>query len=181
MVDGAPARLKVDLEKIQLELDRRRPGQSRLTTQRDEADQVEILSGVSDGFATGAPIAMMVRNKDARSGAYTHLQDLYRPSHADFTYDQKYGHRTIAGGGRSSARETIGRVAAGALAVGLLEQLAQQHGRPVPEIVSWVSQVHVIDSDVDPKTVDRDAVEMDPTRCPDPDAAVRMTLSLIHI
>ena len=86
VVDGAPARLKVDLEKIQLELDRRRPGQSRLTTQRDEADQVEILSGVSDGFATGAPIAMMVRNKDARSGAYTHLQDLYRPSHACLLY-----------------------------------------------------------------------------------------------
>ena len=142
VVDGVPARLSIDQDAIQVELDRRRPGQSRLTTQRDESDQVEILSGVENGLATGAPIAMMVRNKDARSGAYDHLRDLYRPSHADFTYDQKYGHRTIAGGGRSSARETIGRVAAGAIASSLLNAVAEVQNLPTPEIVSWVDAVH---------------------------------------
>lgn len=178
VVDGVPARLAIDREQIQLELDRRRPGQSRLTTQRDEADQVEILSGVQDGHATGAPIAMMVRNKDARSGAYDHLRQVYRPSHADFTYDQKYGHRTIAGGGRSSARETIGRVAAGAIASGILAAVAQSHELPIPEIVSWVDSVHNIDASVDGETVSLVDVEADPTRCPDPQAAEAMTSAI---
>ena len=178
IVDGVPARLPIDLEAIQLELDRRRPGQSRLTTQRDEADQVEILSGVANGFATGAPIAMMVRNKDARSGAYDHLREVYRPSHADFTYDQKYGHRTIAGGGRSSARETIGRVAAGAIASSLVAAFAEAHQRPIPEIVSWVDSVHDIDASVDHLAVTRGEVEAHPTRCPDEDAAAAMTTAI---
>lgn len=178
VIDGVPARLQIDAAAIQVELDRRRPGQSRLTTQRDEADQVEILSGVADGFATGAPISMMVRNKDARSGAYDHLRDVYRPSHADFTYDQKYGHRTIAGGGRSSARETIGRVAAGAVASAILAGVADGHGLAVPEIVSWVDAVHDIDASVDPLTVSRNDVEADPTRCPDQSAAAAMTTAI---
>lgn len=178
VIDGVPARLPVDPDAIQTELDRRRPGQSRLTTQRDEADQVEILSGVADGFATGAPIAMMVRNKDARSGAYDHLRAVYRPSHADYTYDQKYGHRTIAGGGRSSARETIGRVAAGAVASSILAAVADVKQLPVPEIVSWVDAVHDIDASVDPHKVSRADVEAHPTRCPDSDAAAAMTTAI---
>ncbi len=178
VVDGVPARLPIDQDAIQVELDRRRPGQSRLTTQRDEADRVEILSGVANGLATGAPIAMMVRNRDARSGAYDHLKDVYRPSHADFTYDQKYGHRTIAGGGRSSARETIGRVAAGAIASSLLTAVAEAHGQSLPEIVSWVDAVHDITASVDPLTVSRSDVEQDPTRCPDPGAAAAMTAAI---
>jgi len=175
VIDGLPARLPIDLDHIQAQLDRRRPGQSRLTTQRDEADAVEILSGVEDGASTGAPLAMLVRNSDARSGAYDHLRELYRPSHADFTYDRKYGNRTIAGGGRSSARETIGRVAAGAVAQQLLDALAAKSKAPTPEIVSWVDQVHTIVAKVDETTVSVDQIEADPTRCPDQAAASEMT------
>src|SRR5690606_14874509 len=116
VVDGCPPRLPLDASLIQRDLDRRRPGQSRLVTQRDEADVAEILSGVFEGHTLGSPIALLVRNKDARSSAYDHLKDVYRPSHADYTYDAKYGIRDHRGGGRSSARETIGRVAAGAIA-----------------------------------------------------------------
>ena len=174
VVDGCPARLPIDPVAIQHELDRRRPGQSRITTQRDETDRVEILSGVADGVATGAPIAMLVRNTDARSGAYEHLRDVYRPSHADFTYDAKYGVRTWQGGGRASARETVGRVAAGAVAASVLAGLARHDGRPTPEIVSWVAQVHEVAAQVDEATVTREAVEAEVTRCPDPDASARM-------
>lgn len=178
VIDGLPARLQIDLDAIQTELDRRRPGQSRLTTQRDETDSVEILSGVEDGRSTGAPLAMLVRNTDARSGAYDHLRDVYRPSHADFTYDVKYGNRTIAGGGRSSARETIGRVAAGSVAMQLLRAVCVSRGETVPEIVSWVDQVHDVVSSVDASSVSRADVESDPTRCPDGDAAAEMTESI---
>ena len=178
IIDGLPARLSIDLAHIQHELDRRRPGQSRLTTQRDEADRVEILSGVEEGASTGAPLAMLVRNADARSGAYDHMRELYRPSHADFTYDAKYGNRSIAGGGRSSARETIGRVAAGAVAMQLLDAIAAKQGVSAPEIVSWVDQVHEVTATVDAETVSRSDVETDPTRCPDPDAAKRMTIAI---
>lgn len=178
VIDGLPARLSVDLDRIQHELDRRRPGQSRLTTQRDEADRVEILSGIEDGVSTGAPLAMLVRNADARSGAYDHLRQLYRPSHADFTYDKKYGNRSIAGGGRSSARETIGRVAAGSVAMQLLEALAAKTGAACPEIVSWVDQVHLIVASVDTATVSVTDVETNATRCPDPAAAAAMTSAI---
>lgn len=174
VIDGIPARLPIDLHEIQTELDRRRPGQSRLVTQRDEADAVEILSGVHEGRSTGAPLAMIVRNADQRSGAYDHLKDLYRPSHADFTYDAKYGLRTWQGGGRSSARETIGRVAAGAVAVRLLREVAAASGVSAPEIVSWVDQVQDVKADVDAATVGRADIELDPTRCPDPGAAETM-------
>ena len=175
VIDGLPARLAIDLDHIQEQLDRRRPGQSRLTTQRDEKDLVEVLSGVEDGASTGAPLAMLVRNADARSGAYDHLRELYRPSHADFTYDAKYGNRSIAGGGRSSARETIGRVAAGAIAMQLLDALAKRRDTPAPRIVSWVDQVHEVTASVDPALVTIADVERDPTRCPDQDAAAAMT------
>ena len=120
VLDGCPPRLPLTVEEIQHDLDRRRPGQSRLVTQRNEADQVHILSGLYDGRTTGTPIAMVVNNGDQNSGAYDHLKDLYRPSHADYTYDQKYGFRDHRGGGRASARETIGRVAAAAVARKLL-------------------------------------------------------------
>ncbi len=169
VVDGCPPRLPLTIEEIQHDLDRRRPGQSRLVTQRDEADRVEILSGLHDGLTTGTPIAMMVRNADQRPGAYDHLKDVYRPSHADFTYDAKYGFRDHRGGGRSSARETIGRVAAAAVARKLLSTAVGI------EVVGWVSSVHDIEAEVDAEAVTLADVEADPTRCPDPAAAARMT------
>ncbi len=172
IVDGCPPRLPIDETEIQRDLDRRRPGQSRLVTQRDEADKIRILSGVFDGQTTGTPIAMMVENSDQRPGAYDHLKDLYRPSHADFTYAAKYGIRDHRGGGRSSARETIGRVAAAAVARKLLAQVAGI------EVLAWVSQVHTITTDIDPAAVTLADVEADPTRCPDPAAAAAMTAAI---
>lgn len=169
VVDGCPPRLALDLGAVQRDLDRRRPGQSRLVTQRDEADRVEVLSGLFDGRTTGTPLAMVVRNADQRPGAYDHLRDVYRPSHADWTYRAKYGVRDHRGGGRSSARETIGRVAAGAVARQLLAAVAGV------EVLGWVSEVHDIAAHVDPEAVTLDQVEADPTRCPDPAAAARMT------
>jgi len=172
VVDGCPPRLPLDGAEIQHDLDRRRPGQSRLVTQRDEADRVQILSGLFDGMTTGTPIAMVVANADQKPGAYDHLKDVYRPSHADFAYDAKFGFRDHRGGGRASARETIGRVAAAAVARKLLS-----HGAGI-EVVGWVSSVHEIDADVDAMTVDQADVEADPTRCPDPGAAARMTAAI---
>ncbi|MDG1878777.1 MAG: chorismate synthase [Acidimicrobiales bacterium] len=169
VIDGCPPRLALDVATIQADLDRRRPGQSRLVTQRDEADQAEILSGVFDGYTTGTPIAILVRNKDHNSGAYDHLRDVYRPSHADYTYDAKYGFRNWAGGGRASARETIGRVAAAAIARRLLHEVVGV------EVLAWVDQVAQIDAAVDAETVTPAEVEVDPTRCPDAAAAAAMT------
>ncbi len=172
VVDGCPPRLRLDPDDIQADLDRRRPGQSLLTTQRDESDRVEILSGVFDGVTTGTPMALLVRNSDADPGAYEHLRDLYRPSHADFTYEAKFGVRDWRGGGRASARETIGRVAAGAVARRLLDEVAGV------EVLAWVSQVHTITADADPGSVSREDVEAGPTRCPDPDAAAAMAFAI---
>ena len=168
VIDGCPPRLALDEAAIQHDLDRRRPGQSRLVTQRDENDLVQVLSGVFDGRTTGAPIAMVVQNTDARSEAYDHLRDVYRPSHADYTYDAKYGFRDHRGGGRSSARETIGRVAAGAVARAMLRTVADI------EVLAWVSRVHDITATVDASTVQLADVEASPTRCPDPLAATQM-------
>ena len=165
VVDGCPPRLPLGVEDLQRDLDRRRPGQSHLTTQRDEADQAEILSGVFEGRTLGSPIAVLVRNADARPEAYEHLKQVYRPSHADFTYQAKYGIRNWQGGGRASARETVGRVAAGAIARRLLTEACGV------EVVAWVSRVHNLSSDVNPATVTSDAVDGHPTRCPDPRAA----------
>lgn len=168
VVDGCPPRLAIDAAAIQADLDRRRPGQSRLVSQRDEADSVEILSGVVGGRTSGTPLAVLVRNTDHRPGAYDHLSDLYRPSHADFTYDAKYGLRSRAGGGRASARETIGRVAAGAVARRLLATAGI-------EVLAWVESVGGVDAAVDADTVTLVDVEADPTRCPDPVAAAAIT------
>jgi chorismate synthase len=139
IVDGCPPRIPLTVEDVQKELDRRKPGQSRLTTPRDEDDMVEIMSGVYNGLTLGTPIGMVVRNKDQRSKDYDDMAAKYRPSHADATYDAKYGVRAIAGGGRSSARETIGRVAAGAIAKKLLKLYSGV------EIIGYVQKVQDIE------------------------------------
>ena len=167
-IDGCPAGVPTDEEAIQVELDRRRPGQSDITTPRSEDDRLEVLSGVFEGVSTGAPILLMVRNKDARPQAYDHLKDVYRPSHADYTYQAKYGHRDHRGGGRSSARETIGRVAAGAIARRILADSAGV------ELVAYVRRIHDIEAEIDAASVARDAVESNTVRCPDSDAAEKM-------
>lgn len=167
VIDGCPPRLRLDLEFIQAELDRRRPGQSKIVTQRKEADRVEVLSGVLDGLTLGTPIAMLVRNEDARSRDYEELKTKYRPSHADFAYDEKYGIRAWAGGGRASARETVGRVAAGAVAKLLLQRFGV-------EIVGWVEKVHHLQAQVDPEIVTAEQVEANIVRCPDPAVAEEM-------
>jgi chorismate synthase len=168
VVEGCPPRLELDVADIQRDLDRRKPGQSHLTTPRQEADRVEILSGLFEGVTLGTPIAMLVRNRDARSSDYEDLKDLYRPSHADYTTEAKYGLRNWQGGGRSSARETIGRVAAGAIARKLLS-----HALGV-EVIAWVSQIHSLESEVDPASVTLEQVEKSLVRCPDPEASERM-------
>ncbi|MGQ9901417.1 MAG: chorismate synthase [Fimbriimonadales bacterium] len=168
VVDGCPPRIPITPEEIQHELDRRRPGQSKLVTQRKESDTVQILSGVFEGHTLGTPILMLVWNEDARPQAYESFKHLYRPSHADYTYQAKYGIRNWQGGGRSSARETIGRVAAGALAKKVLRTLWKV------EVLAWVEQIHTIEAHVDPDTVTLEAVESNPVRCPDPAAAQKM-------
>ena len=168
VVDGCPPRLPLSEADLQADLDRRRPGQSRLVTQRKESDTAEVLSGVFGGRTTGTPIAVLVRNTDARPEAYEHLRDVYRPSHADYTYDAKYGFRNWAGGGRASARETVGRVAAAAVARKLLATAAGV------EVLAWVRSVHRIEATVDASAVTAADVEAGPTRCPDPAAAARM-------
>ena len=173
VIDGCPPGVRVDSSAIQLELDRRRPGQSIFTTQRREKDQVEILSGVFEGRSLGTPIAMMVRNTDARSQDYSEMRTVYRPSHADMTYDFKYGRRSWAGGGRASARETIGRVAAGAVAQ---EWLNSEFGI---EIVAWVQQVHQVALEaVDCNSVTRGQVDANLVRCPDAATAEQMAAAI---
>ncbi len=168
VIDGCPPDIPIVESEIQADLDRRRPGQSRLVTQRREGDEVEILSGVFDGRSTGTPIALLVRNADQNPGAYDHLKDVFRPSHADYSYLAKYGRRDHRGGGRSSARETVGRVAAGAIARRWLDDT---YG---VEVLAWVAQVHSIDAVVDHNSVSLELVEASPTRCPDPAAANQM-------
>ena len=169
VVDGCPAGLQLSEADIQGQLDRRRPGQSDLTTPREEADQVTILSGVEDGRTLGTPIGLLVHNKDQRPGDYGEMSNVPRPSHADFTYQAKYGIRASSGGGRSSARETIGRVAAGAIAEKILRE------KWGVEIVAWVSSVGSEQaSDVDPDTVNRTQVDANLSRCPDQPSAERM-------
>ncbi len=168
VVEGCPPRLAISAEEIQRDLDRRRPGQSHLTTPRQEADRVEILSGVFEGRTLGTPIALLVRNEDARPSAYAEMKDVFRPSHADYTTEAKYGHRNWQGGGRASARETVGRVAAGAIARKLLGELAGI------EVLAWVRRVHEVEAKVDPAAVSLAQVESNPVRCPDPEAAAEM-------
>ncbi|MEY4935159.1 MAG: hypothetical protein RIS64_1518 [Bacteroidota bacterium] len=166
-IDGCPANLVVNESFIQSELDRRRPGQSKIVTQRDESDTVQILSGVFEGKTTGHPIAMVIFNEDQRSKDYSHIADKYRPSHADFTYQAKYGIRDYRGGGRSSARETAARVAAGAIAKLLLANAGIQ-------IHAYVSQVGTIQLDKDYKKYNLSNIEATPVRCPDLEVAAKM-------
>jgi chorismate synthase len=167
VVDGCPAGLDFDLDFIQSELDRRKPGQSRITTQRKEADGVEVLSGIFEGKTTGTPIAMVIRNEDQRSKDYSHIATQFRPSHADYTYQTKYGVRDYRGGGRSSARETAARVAAGALAKLLLTKLGVS-------VQAFVSQVGKLKLEKDYSDLDLSLTETNAVRCPDPETAERM-------
>jgi chorismate synthase len=163
VVDGCPAGLPLSEEDVQRDLDRRRVGQSRVTSARQEADRVQILSGVFEGRTTGTPISMIVFNTNARSQDYDAIKNLYRPGHADFTWDAKYGFRDYRGGGRSSARETIGRVAAGAVARKLLAQSGMS-------IIAWTQQM----GDLVAHVIDEDEIERNPMRCPDPEVAAQM-------
>ena len=166
ILDGCPAGLMIDEAFIQSELDRRRPGQSKITTQRKEPDKFKILSGVFEGKSQGTPIAIIIENEDQRSKDYGHLEDTFRPSHADYTYEAKYGTRDYRGGGRSSARETAARVAAGAIA----KLLLRQHG---VEIAGYVSQVGEIKSP-DYTTLDLSKTDDTIVRCPHPETAEKM-------
>lgn len=167
VIDGCPAGMALDMDFVQAELDRRRPGQSAIVTQRQEADRVELLSGVFEGKTTGMPIALLIRNEDAKSKDYGHIADKYRPSHADFTYQAKYGHRDYRGGGRSSARETAARVAAGAIAKLFLANQGVK-------ITAWVSRVGEIGLEKNYNQLDFSQIEATPVRCPDLDIAEQM-------
>ncbi|HNW50389.1 MAG TPA: chorismate synthase [Prolixibacteraceae bacterium] len=167
VIDGCPAGLCIDMKKIQSELDRRKPGQSKITTQRKESDSVEFLSGIFDGKTTGTPIGFLVKNNDQHSSDYDNLKNVFRPSHADYTYFQKYGVRDHRGGGRSSARETIARVVGGAIARQLLESI------PV-SIHAFVNSVGEIEIGKPYQELDLSKIEENIVRCPDPGTAERM-------
>ncbi len=169
VVDGCPAGLELKTEDIQAQLDRRRPGQSSLVSGRRESDRVAVLSGVENGLTLGTPIALVVENRDQRPADYAGLRQVPRPSHADFTYQVKYGIRAASGGGRAGARETVGRVAAGAVA----EQLLKEYFAAT--VVAWVSAVGSVQAgEIDRKTVSRQQVDRSPVRCPDTRAAEKM-------
>lgn len=168
VIEGCPPQVPITPDDIQVELDRRRPGQSKITTPRKEADRCEILSGVFEGKTLGTPITILVKNKDTRPQDYSEMATTYRPSHADATYDAKYGIRNWQGGGRSSARETIGRVAAGAIAKKILSQAAGI------DIIGYVKRIKDIEAAPDAATVTLEQVESNIVRCPDPEAAERM-------
>src|SRR3954452_1593934 len=161
VVDGCPPKLKLSEADIQPDLDRRRPGQSKIVTPRKESDTVQILSGVFEGQTLGTPISMWVKNEDARSEAYNEMATKFRPSHADYTYAAKYGIRNWQGGGRSSARETIGRVAAGAVARKILAKFF-----PDFELIAYVTHVYDVKSTIDPATVTLEQIEANAIRCP---------------
>ena len=167
VIDGCPAGLDFNIDFIQSELDRRKPGQSRITTQRREADEFEVLSGVFEGKTQGTPIALVIRNTDQRSKDYGHIAEQFRPSHADYTYTAKYGSRDYRGGGRSSARETAARVAAGAVAKLLLDKLGVN-------IQAYVSQVGKLKLGKSYQELDLSKTEDNAVRCPDPDMAEQM-------
>lgn len=169
VIDGCPAGVPIDPDFLQAELSRRRPGQSAFTTQRNEQDVAEILSGVFEGKSTGHPIAILIPNQDARSADYDALKEVYRPSHADFTYASKYGIRDHRGGGRASARITAGWVAAGALAAMFLKARF-----PQLKVCSYVSSVHEVDCPLGAEELDLSAIEASPLRCPHPETAKAM-------
>ena len=169
VIDGCPPKINVSEADIQRELDRRRPGQSKITTQRKEEDRCEIVSGIFNGKTLGTPIAILVRNKDARAEDYVEIAKKFRPSHADFSYEAKYGIRNWQGGGRASARETIGRVAAGAVAKKILSILYSNF-----EILAYVAQIHKIVAKINRSSVKMKDAEKNAVRCPDVAAAKRM-------
>jgi len=169
IVDGCPPRLQLSEADIQPALDRRRPGQSDIVTPRKETDTCEILSGVFQGKTLGTPICILVKNKDARPEAYSEMETMYRPSHADFTYQAKYGIRNWQGGGRASARETIGRVAAGAIAAKVLGTLIEGY-----EALAYIEQIHDIRTDIHPAEVTFGKIEANAVRCPDASKAKEM-------
>jgi chorismate synthase len=169
VIDGCPPKIDVSEADIRRELDRRRPGQSKITTQRKEEDRCEIVSGIFNGKTLGTPIAILVRNKDARAEDYVEIAKKFRPSHADFSYEAKYGIRNWQGGGRASARETIGRVAAGAVAKKILSILYSNF-----EIVAYVAQIHKIVAKINRSSVKVKDAEKNAVRCPDVAAAKRM-------
>ncbi len=170
VVDGCPPLIPLDESDIQVDLDRRRPGQSEVTTPRNEADQAEILSGTFEGKTLGSPIAILVRNKDARPEAYNEMSEKFRPSHADYTYQAKYGTRNWQGGGRSSARETIGRVAAAAIA----KKVITSHFASDLEILPFVESIGTLRANVDTATVTREMIESNIVRTGDPDSVEAM-------
>lgn len=167
VVDGMPAGITIDVDEVQRQLNRRRPGQSAIVTQRNEKDRVRFLSGIFEGVTTGTPIGFVVENEDHHSNDYSNIRDVFRPSHADYTYTSKYGIRDYRGGGRSSARETIARVVAGALAMQALGQIGVT-------VTAYTSQVGNIVLDNDYRHYDLSTIESNDVRCPDADAAARM-------
>jgi chorismate synthase len=165
VIDGCPAGIELDIDEVQIDLNRRKPGQSAIVTQRKESDQVEFFSGIFEGKTTGTPIGFAISNTDQKSKDYSHIKDSYRPSHADYVYDEKYGIRDFRGGGRSSARETACRVVAGAIAKQFLNPIF---------IKAYVSSVGTIKLESDPSTVDLTNIENNPVRCPDSSKAKEM-------
>ena len=165
VIDGCPPGIAIDPKAVQQELDRRKPGQSSIVTQRKEPDTVEFLSGVFEGKSTGTPIGFTIHNTNQKSGDYSHIKDSYRPSHADYVYDQKYGVRDYRGGGRSSARETASRVVAGAIAKQFLSEI---------QINAYVSQVGSLKLEKNYQDLDFKQTESNPVRCPDPEMAKKM-------
>lgn len=173
VIDGCPSGLKIKTDYIQKQLDRRKPGQSKMTTSRKEADQLEILSGILNGVTLGTPIGIIFRNTDARSKAYSKLKNLFRPSHADYTYQMRYGIRDPRGGGRASNRESVARVAAGAIAKKLIFELCKT------ESLAWVSSIgKVTASDINYQKVSLEQVESNSVRCPHKDAAKKMETAI---
>ena len=168
IIDGCPPGIEITVEEIQADLNRRKPGQSEISTQRKEGDQAEITSGIFDGQTLGTPISIIVWNTDAKGKDYEHMKDVFRPSHADYTYQAKYGIRNWKGGGRSSARETIGRVAAGAIAKKILKQMFNT------DIFAYVSRIHNISSEEFTHELTSVEIESNIVRCPDPIAAEKM-------
>lgn len=174
VIDGMPAGVEISIDEVQRQLDRRRPGQSAITTARSEADRVEVLSGLLDGVTTGAPIGFLIRNTDHRSADYSNVEHTFRPSHADYTYTAKYGLRDYRGGGRSSARETATRVVAGAFAMQALERMGVR-------ITAFTSAVGPIElTDIPPVITPQD-IEANPVRCPDPSTAMKMARLITEV
>ena len=168
VVDGCPPGIEISEEEVQIELDRRKPGQSKITTPRKEADKIKMLSGIFEGKTTGTPILLIAYNQEFESDDYQELKEVYRPSHADFTYEAKYGFRDWRGSGRASARETLARVAAGVIAKKYLKQ------KLGIEILSYVQQVGDIETDIDFNSVTMEEIESNIIRCPDSDVAGKM-------